>query len=124
MQNVVDRPFLKRTYVFMPQAYELRYFEHDPLKSQTTLFLTKNLKNPNHKHQFRFWFLFPISKFDFYSSYLKKPMGMAFYLGWNPPQKVFGYNCRNDLKSRDISFKKFLARIQKSNLDKVVTKWP
>ena len=23
MQNVVDRPFLKRTYIFMPQAYEL-----------------------------------------------------------------------------------------------------
>ena len=23
MQNVVDQPFLKRTYIFMPQAYEL-----------------------------------------------------------------------------------------------------
>ena len=25
MQNVVDRPFPKRTYIFMPQAYELNF---------------------------------------------------------------------------------------------------
>ena len=28
MQNVVDRLFPKRTYIFMPQAYELSVFEN------------------------------------------------------------------------------------------------
>ena len=48
MQNVVDRPFPKRTYIFMPQAYELKenIFQNQTFGVPTNLIQIESVVKP------------------------------------------------------------------------------